>query len=399
MLSGFAGKKERTLVGLMSGTSADGVDAALVKIQGQGVDASISLVAFDSLRYSQAVRSAILGCQGPGAGANRHVTLLDAYLGELFAHAALHICKKAQVDPELVDAIGSHGQTLYHHPQQEAMPGFLVRGTRQIGSAAIIAERTGITTVSDFRSRDMAAGGLGAPLVPYLDYVLYHHRSRGRIALNIGGVANVTAIPAGASPDGVIAFDTGPGNCLIDAAAAHFTQGKSAFDSEGSMAMSGRADERLLGRLLEHPYFHQPPPKALDKEVFGRAYFKEFLGANPSISGPDALATLTSLTAKSIAAAILEFLAQKERYEELIVSGGGARNLVLMAQLERLLPDLLVTPADEYGIPAKAKEAVLMAFLAHETLLGRPGNLPSATSARGPAILGAITPGARFFDE
>lgn len=399
MLAGFAQKKERTLIGLMSGTSADGVDAALVKIQGQGVDAAIALVAFDTLRFSQSVRSAILACQGPGAGSNRHVTLLDAYLGELFAHAALHICKKAGVDPDAVDAIGSHGQTLYHHPQQEAMPGFLVRGTRQIGNAAVIAERTGITTVSDFRSRDMAAGGLGAPLVPYLDYVLYHHRSRGRIALNIGGVANVTALPAGAPPEEVLAFDTGPGNCLIDAAVSHFTQGKAAFDSEGAMAMTGRADEKVLAALLDHPYLRQTPPKALDKEVFGRAFFKEFLAANPSLSGPDVLATFTAFTARSVAAAILEFLAQKERFEELIVSGGGAKNLVLLAQLEQLLPDLLVTPADDYGIPSKAKEAVLMAFLAHETLMGKPGNLPSATGATRPSVLGSITPGARFFEE
>ena len=392
-------KKERVVVGLMSGTSADGIDAVLVKIAGDGEESEISLAAYDTLRYSPGVRSRILSCQGARGGANRETTLLDAYLGELFAHAVIHICKKAGVAPESVDIVGCHGQTLYHHPIPEKMPGFDVTGTLQVGDPAIIAERTGITVVSDFRSRDMAAGGQGAPLAPYLDYALYHHRSRARIVLNIGGISNLTAIPAGAPLSAVTAFDTGPGNCLIDLAVAQFTKGKATYDVDGAMARSGHVDGDLLHSLLENPFLKRQPPKSADKGEFGAELLSSILSRGASLTPSDVVATLTAFTYRSVAAAVLEFLLQKERYEELIVSGGGSLNPVIMEGLQTALPKLMITRADEYGIPSKAKEAVLIAFLANETIMGRPGNVPSATGARQAVVLGAITPGLRAFEE
>lgn len=399
MLTQVVQKKERLVIGLMSGTSADGIDAALVKIQQQGPNASLTLVDYDTLKFSPQVRARIQACQGATGGTNREVTLLDAYLGELFAHAVLHICKKAGVAPEAVDLVGSHGQTLYHHPEPVSMPGFAVRGSRQIGNPAVIAERTGIAVISDFRSRDMAAGGQGAPLVPYLDWVLYHHRSRGRMALNIGGIANITALPAGCTLDGVTAFDTGPGNCLVDMAMAHYTQGKNTYDVDGSWGAAGNVDEALLLLLLEHPYLKRTPPKSVDKDEFGKAFFQQVLAQRPGIAPSDLVATLTAFTVRSVVSGVLEHLMQKERYEELIVSGGGTKNPVMMRGLEKGLSKMMVTAADEYGIPGKAKEAVLMAFLANDTVTGRFGNIPSATGASRPVVLGSITPGLRSFED
>jgi len=389
--------EEHLLVGLMSGTSADGIDAALVRIQGAGADASLSLVAHDTLTFSPAVRSLIQSCQGARGGGLRETVLLDSYLGELFAHAALHICKKAGVSPSEVLAVGGHGQTLYHHPQSERLPGFAARGTLQVGNPSVVSERTGLTVVSHFRCRDMAAGGQGAPLVPPLDYLLYHHTSRGRIALNIGGIANLTAIPADAGPEKILAYDAGPGNCLMDLAVRRATQGRSSCDVDGAWASAGRVHPDLLDRLLAHPFLKAPPPKSADKDTFGGSFLDEALRSDPGIAPKDLLATLAAFTVRAIATSLMEFVFQKERFEEMIVSGGGARNPVLLKGLEAALPRIMVSRADDYVIPGSAKEAVLMAYLAHETLLGRPGNLPSATGASRPVVLGSITPGGGFF--
>lgn len=381
--------------GLMSGTSADGVDVALVSFGGDE-GPPVTLVAHETLRYSPEVQARIRACQGAKVASLREVVLLDAYLGELFAHALLRLLEKAGVEREAVAAVGSHGQTLYHHPRWEAYPGFSVHGTFQAGNPAVIAERTGLTVVSHFRCRDMASGGEGAPLAPLLDHFLYHHPSRGRLVLNIGGIANVTAIPAGAGLERVVAFDTGPGNVLMDLAVRRYTGGKASYDANGAWAAAGRVVEPLLRRLLEHPFLKTPPPKSADREAFGPAFLEQILAEFPSVAPKDLLATLAAFTTGSVSSALLEFLLQKERYEEVIVSGGGAENPVLMKGLAEALPKLMVTKADDYALPGRAKEAVLMAFLARETLAGRPGNVPSATGARHPVVLGSITPGSRF---
>jgi anhydro-N-acetylmuramic acid kinase len=389
---------ERIVAGLMSGTSADGVDAALVRIEGEGLDASLTLLAHDTLKYSPSVRQRILSCMGPSSGNARELALLDAYVGELFAHALLHICKKAAVPPQGVSVAGSHGQTLYHHPVPVPYPGFAVTSSLQVGNPAIIAERAGITVVSDFRARDMAAGGQGAPLAPYLDYMLYHHRSRSRLILNIGGIANLTAIPAGSDIDGLMAFDTGPGNCLMDLAAWHFSGGKKTFDQDGAMARGGRESEPLLTALLEHPFLKKTPPKSVDREDFGAVFLDSVLARFPGLAPGDVLATLAAFTVRCIASAVLEFCLQKGRFEELVVSGGGVLNPVLMDGLQAAFPKLTLSTSDDYSIPSKAKEAVLMAVLADATLHGWPSNVPSATGARGPLVLGSITPGGSFFE-
>lgn len=399
MLVSLKQKEACLAIGLMSGTSADGVDVALVRIEGGGGESEFQIVAHDTLKYSAAVRERILACQGPGLGSARDIALLDSYVGELFAHAVLHICKKAGVQVEEVDLVGSHGQTLYHHPDGAKLPGFTVTGTLQVGRPAIIAQRTGLTVVSDFRSRDMAAGGQGSPLAPYFDYILYRHRARGRIAVNIGGVANLTGIPADVPIEKIAAFDTGPGNHLIDLAVTLYSKGQLTFDRNGAWAKAGKADLGLLSKLLEHPYVKQPPPKSLDKEVFGKAFLDKVIAENASIAPADMVATLTAFTVKSITTSIMEFLLQTERYEEIIVSGGGALNPVILDGLRETFPGKVISTSDDYAVPSKAKEAVMVAFLAHETVLGHSGNVPSATGASAPVVLGSITPGLRAFED
>jgi len=395
MFAALLEKKAHLAVGLMSGTSADGIDAVVVRLSEDAFDTQVEMVAFDVLAFSAPVRERILKAMGPAGLGNRETALLSSYLGELFAHAVLHICRKAGVEPAEVDFVGLHGQTLYHHPRPVQYPGFAVTTTLQIGAAAVVAERTGIPVVSDFRSRDMAAGGQGAPLAPYLDYLLYRHRSRGRIALNLGGIANLTLIPAECGPEAVIAFDSGPGNCLLDQAAAHFSGGKLVRDDGGRMALSGRVDAVLLERLLEHPFFALSPPKSADKSEFGADFFRRALELAPGLPPADLMATLAQLTVRTVVSAVMEHALQRSHYEEVILSGGGVLNPALADGIRKGLSKLFVADADEYIVPGKAKEAVLMAVLARETLLGRPGNLPSATGARHPVVLGSITPGNR----
>jgi anhydro-N-acetylmuramic acid kinase len=388
-----AAKSEHLAIGIMSGTSVDGIDAALVRLSGEGFSTTLELVAFETLRYTPAVRGRILAAQGAGAGSVRELTLLNAYLGELFAHAALNLCRKAAIDPSTVDVVGSHGQTLYHHPTPERLPGFTVRGSMQIGSPAVIAERTGITVVSDFRARDLAASGQGAPLAPFLDYLLYRHQARGRIVLNLGGIANLTALPPACTLDEVIAFDTGPANCLMDLAAHRASGGRATCDQDGLMAASGKVNAPLLQRLLKHPFLALKPPRSADKDAFGAEFLDAALAGTDPVSNADLLATLMAFTVETIASSVLEHVIQRGHYEEVIASGGGCANPVLMAGLRAALPKLVITTTDDYGLPSKAKEAVLMAVLARETLMGRPSNVPSATGARAPLVLGSITPG------
>jgi len=398
LFQGLSAKKERLVAGLMSGTSGDGIDVVLVKIREQGTAAEIQLVAYDTLKFSAPVRQRILNAQGAEGATAREMILLSSYLGELYAHAVGHLCKKASVGIQDVDLIGCHGQTLYHHPRPEKLPGFSVTGSIQIGNPAVLAERTGITVVSDFRSRDMAAGGQGAPLAPYLDYILFNHRARGRIILNVGGIANLTAIPADSPPEAIVAFDTGPGNSLMDLAVSHFTQGKGTFDQDGAWARAGKFSFPLLERLLAHPYFKLPPPKSLDREEFGNPYLVKIIEWAGAMAPADVLATLAQFTVQTVAAGIMEHVMQKGRYEELILSGGGAHNPVLVEGLKAAFPRMSVVLGDAYNMPSRAKEAVLMAFLANETMNGRCANVPSATGARNPVLLGSITPGANAID-
>jgi|YNPBryantNP2012_1023418.scaffolds.fasta_scaffold02735_7 anhydro-N-acetylmuramic acid kinase len=404
------------VVGLMSGTSADGTDAAVVELWGAPPALGWRLLKHVAVPHPPELRAEIFAAFRPETGAVDRLCRLNFRLGRAFAEAALAAIAAAGLRPDQVDLIGSHGQTVWHIP---AGPD---ASTLQLGEPAVIAELTGITTISNFRTRDMAAGGQGAPLVPYLDQLLFAHPTLARAVQNIGGIANVTYLPpslppvppnsppfpptlggqggGGRGPGGqgeVIAFDTGPGNMLIDYAAGRATAGAWAYDRDGALAAQGRVDEALLAGLMAEPYLKQPPPKTTGRELFGvqfgaRVWERaEAAGLAPC----DIVATLTAFTARSIAQAYRDFLPRLP--DEVIVSGGGARNPMVMAFLRAELPTARVIPSDELGLPADAKEAVAFAVLAYETWHGRPGNLPAATGARRAVVLGSITPGSRVF--
>lgn len=273
------------------------------------------------------------------------------------------------------------------------MAGRQMASTLQLGEPAIIAERTGIPVVANFRPRDMAAGGQGAPLVPYVDYLLYRHPRRGRVALNLGGIANVTVLPASARPADVFAFDTGPANMVIDAVVERVTRGRRRFDAGGRLAAQGKPDERALRQLLQNPYLRRRPPKSAGREQFGGAYVDDFLRRLGHVRREDAVRTATELTARSVAQAIRELILPRASIHEVIVGGGGARNQFLMRRLKELLPELRLLRSDRYGLDSKAKEAFAFAVLAYQTWQGEPANLPSATGARRAVVLGAIVPG------
>jgi anhydro-N-acetylmuramic acid kinase len=350
------------VAGLISGTSLDGIDVAVIDI-GDG----IHVVSTATVPYPPDVRAAILSVSNAATHTST-IARLNFLLGELFAEAL----QKTGVPMETIQLIGSHGQTIFHEGEPVEFLGRKIASTFQIGEAAVIAERTGIETIADFRPSDMAAGGKGAPLVPFLDYQLFRHPENARIALNIGGIANITVLPANAKPEDVVAFDTGPGNMVMDAVAPP-------FDRDGERARAGTVNTALLERLLADPYYRREPPKSCGREQYGDDFVR---ASNIDI------ATATELTALTIAMAI-------ERYpgtREVIVSGGGAHNRYLMERLSAL-ERARVTTSAEFGIGVDSKEAILFALLAHQTFQGRAGNIPSATGARKPMIIGKISHG------
>lgn len=384
------------VLGLMSGTSADAIDVALVRITDHGLRLRARLENFCTIPFPAAVRQEILRV------ANSHwqaqlsvaeVSQLNFLLGELFARAVLRACRRFRARLERIHLIGSHGQTVFHQPQPGRFCGLRVASTLQLAEPSVIAERTGIPVVADFRPRDIAAGGQGAPLVPFVDYLLYRHPSRGRVALNIGGIANVTVIPANASPPQVYAFDTGPGNMVIDAAVRALTRGQQEFDRAGVLARRGQVLERLLQRLLQNPYFRQPPPKSTGREQFGETYVRDLLQAAPTARAADIVRTATELTVASITQGFERFIFPRVHVDETIVSGGGARNRFLLKRLRESLPGLRFVFSRRFGVSAKAKEAFAFAVLAYQTWHGEPATLPSATGVQRRVVLGKIVPG------
>ena len=380
------------VAGVMSGTSADGINVALVRIAEGRTRAAgpfFRLVGHAEVPYPQAVRRAILAMMNAASARVADLAHLNFLLGELYSDAVLATQKKFRIRASLV---GCHGQTLYHQGTQDAYLGSKLAVTWQTGEGAVLAERLGIPVVSDFRVADMAAGGKGAPLVPFLDFLLYRLANKGRIVQNIGGIANLTAIPAGASQKDVIAFDTGPGNMVIDALAECLL--RKPYDRDGRTAAMGSVLSAVLKRALKNPFFRTQPPKTAGREEFGREYTAQFLRACGRASKPDILATATALTARSIADAIQRFVLKKEgNYQELIVSGGGLRNAALMAMLVNAVAPLglQVRASDEFGLPSEAKEAAAFALLAYQTWKKQPGNIPSATGAKRAVILGKIS--------
>ena len=385
------------VAGVMSGTSLDGIDVAIVEVGLRRGLPKVETIGFQSTRYPEAVRAAILGVSG-GAGEERGqgvargwprghpgpphlsrtgaLSALNFQLGELYARAVLRAVKR--YGP--IELIGCHGQTVYHEGGAH---------TLQIGEPAVVAERTGVPVVSNFRARDIAAGGQGAPLVPFVDYLLFRHPKRARIALNIGGIANITVIPSGAAPEDIVAFDTGPGNMAIDALAREYSKGKLNYDRGGKIALSGRVSRPLLVELLADPYYRQKAPKSAGREQYG----VEFIARLRKFRLPlrDLIATATVLTAATIAMGI--GLGRPGTCPtDLIASGGGVHNPRIMAHLAGFLPGVAISISTDHGINADAKEAIAFAILAHETWGSKPSNLPSATGAKHPVVLGSITP-------
>ena len=385
------GRRTTRVAGLMSGTSVDGVDVAIVDIR----DAKVRLVAFDVFPYKPGLRAEIHALCHPDSAKVDRICHLNHVLGEVFAEAVLKLCRKRGIAADSIDLIGSHGQTIWHQPEGGRYGGRTVRSTLQIGEPSMIAQRTGITTVADFRPRDMAAGGQGAPLVPYADYVLFRDAKVSRAVQNIGGIANVTFLPRACAQDDILAFDTGPGNMVIDGIVRLATSGERHFDRGGAMAAKGRIDETLLREMLKHPFLRRKPPKSTGREEFGQAYCEWFSrrARKRALAPEDMVATVTAFTARTIADAYHRFLPAMP--DEMILGGGGAHNRTLVRMLQRELEAVKIRTTDEFGIDVDAREAVAFAILAWATMRGTANNVPSATGAAEPVVLGKIVPGRR----
>jgi anhydro-N-acetylmuramic acid kinase len=381
-------------IGLMSGTSLDGIDAALVRIAEGDAEPEVSTLATAQLDYGRDERDFLQRlCEDFITSAD--ICLAESFLALRHAEAVLAVLEEAGISRDTVRAIGFHGQTAHHQPDAIERFGLRLRGTLQLGDAALLAHETGIGVVSQFRLQDMALGGQGAPLVPAFDYALLNQAGEGRIICNIGGIANVTFLPASAEKEKIRAFDTGPGNCLINAAVSRITGGRHSFDKDGELAAEGDVDSILLQRLLEEAYYARRTPKSTGREYFNAAYLETVLVDFPDIADADLVATLTQLTATTIADAVAENWAYEQLPQRLIVSGGGARNPVLMQMLERSLNGVSVETSGSYGINPDFKEAIAFAWLAHAYLEYKPGNMPAATGADVETICGSFTPAPR----
>lgn len=379
------------IVGLMSGTSADGIDAALCEVEGAPPRLRARVLHGCTFPYDPALRQRILAACQPETSSSAMLCALNVDLGEAFAQATLDLLAEAALDLAAVDLIASHGQTVWHEVREGR-----VHSTLQIGEACIIAERTGITTIHNFRARDVAAGGQGAPLTGYVDWLLLRHPTRWRAVQNIGGMGNVSLLPPLSDANGaLVAFDTGPGNALIDVAVAVLTDGQRHYDPDGQFAAQGQIDEAWLDALMQHPYLHQPPPKTTGRELFGTAQARALVaeGQARGLRPYDILATLTAFTARSIAHAYRAYL--PHAVDEIVLGGGGQHNRTLVDLLTQATGAAVLTH-EALGLSSDLKEALAFAVLAYETWHGRPATLPTQTGARHPSVLGQITPAANF---
>lgn len=383
-------KKCRKIVGLMSGTSVDGVSLVLAEVCGQQLETKVKLLAYKTYPYPEDLRRMIFKLFGGNEANVENLCLANFVLGEFYARKIIEFLREAGVENSEVDLIASHGQTVYHIPQPRTVNGITTRATLQIGEPSVIAERTGITVVADFRPRDIAAGGQGAPLIAYVDYVLFRSQDKNVAVQNIGGIANVTYLPAGCSIEDVLAFDTGPGNMVIDGVVRRLTRGRLNYDVDGNIAARGKVSEELLKWLMSHPYISKKPPKTTGREMFGEAFVDKVMekARKLGVWGEDLVATVTAFTAESIAYNYEAFLG---KVDLVILGGGGAKNKTLLRMLQHRLNAEIKTHED-FGIPEQAKEPLGMAILANETIMGNPNNVPGATGARNRVIMGKIIP-------
>lgn len=432
MLANLINQPSKIIVGLMSGTSLDGVDAAVVRIDGQGTESKVGLLHFHSEAYDDGLRERLKEICTIDRSSTADVCSMNFYLGKRFAEAARQAVAAAGLTMDDIDLISSHGQTVWHIPESPpegaAQPGlfvaggeageaalmadaeaydeavkqaaydagiwdrYTVRSTLQIGDLSVLAKETGKLVVGDFRTADMAVGGQGAPLTPYADFILFRDERQGRVVQNIGGIGNCAVLPAAARPEQVVAFDTGPGNMLIDQAVYQLSGGKQSYDAGGEWAAQGQADSGLLEQMLSHPYFRQKPVKTTGRELFGKAYAAEWLekAASRQLSAADTVATFTAFTAHSIARGYRDFVFPEAAIAEVIISGGGAHNATLLRMLAEELPAQSIRVSDDFGISGDAKEAIAFAILGNNTIHGIPNNLPSSTGAAKPTVMGKL---------
>ena len=384
-------KKERMVIGLMSGTSADGIDAVLTRITGSGLEIGVEEQEFLFLPFPEEVHDRIIEIAGGNYGGAEEVCKLANYLGQQYAKACVMLCEKAGIDKNDVDLVGNHGQTVWHMPATTEYLKEPVRGTLQIGEDAWIAQALGCPVVGDFRVRDMAAGGLGAPLVPYVEYLLYRKEDKTVALQNIGGIGNVTILPKNCTLNQVTAFDTGPGNMLIDAFISKMTKGLHTYDNGGRTAAQGKIDNSLLEFLMQDPYLKLAPPKNSGREYYGREYLNRICNyaAKHRISDKDCLRTITRFTAQSIAYGLMHFA--PEVPEELIIGGGGSHNSLILSDIEECLPGCEILTNEDVGYCSDSKEAVAFAVLASEAVSGNCNNVPSVTGAATAVVMGKIT--------
>ena len=385
-------KREKKVIGLMSGTSVDGVDAALVEIRGHGLETQVELRAFGSHPFESEVRDRIFDLFQSETSRVDKICQMNFLIGEVFADAALSVIRKAELEVGEIDLIGSHGQTVYHLPPQRGAQ--YIPSTLQLGEPAVIAYRTGIPTIANFRVADLAAGGQGAPLVPYVDFLLFRQTDRTVALQNIGGISNVTLIPAGAAGSDVLASDTGPGNMIIDSVMEILTDGEEKYDNAGQLAAQGSVCESLLGEWLQHPFISARPPKTTGREAFGRQFADQAIqqAQNQNLASADLVATLTAFTAQTIFDYYRRFLFPHSSVDAIYISGGGSHNLTLMQHLKTLFQPIPLLPIDSIGVSSDAKEAIAFAVLANEAVHGHPTNLPQVTGASQPMVLGTFSP-------
>ncbi|RLE55072.1 MAG: anhydro-N-acetylmuramic acid kinase [Candidatus Methanomethylicota archaeon] len=383
-------KKRKTAIGLMSGTSADGVSAVLVEVEGNWIDTKFKIIGYKTYTYPQEVRRKIFELFKPETGTVDKICAMNFVLGKIFAEAALKIAEECGISIKEVDFIASHGQTIHHLPGKNRIGKYEVKSTLQIGEPSVIAYETGVLTIADFRPKDVAAGGEGAPISAYADYVIFRSSEISRAIQNIGGIANVTYLPRNAEISEVIAFDTGPGNMLIDAMVKYVTGGKLRYDVNGEIAANGRVSEELLNWLMEHPFIRRRPPKTTGREEFGEKFALKVIekAREYGVEGANLVATVTRYTTKTIAESYRKYLPKMP--DEVIVGGGGSHNKTLMRMLKEELGEVKILTHEDFGIPAQAKEPLVMVILANEVIHGHFNNIPNATGASKKVIMGKI---------
>jgi anhydro-N-acetylmuramic acid kinase len=389
-LTAIRRKKTKLCIGLMSGTSMDSIDAALVRITGSGLKTHIEVVGWHRYPFPHTVKGTLFNAITIDGIQLSRLSQLNFLIGEVFAEAVLKLLKKFHIDAQSVDLIGSHGQTVWHHPQKQRIARHFVSSTLQIGEPAVISARTGIPVVADFRVKDVALGGEGAPLIPYFDYLIFRSNKEHRGVLNLGGIANITVLPKNCTLEEVYAFDTGPGNMVIDELARElFNQEK---DTSGAISASAPPHKVLLSCMMNHPFIRKHPPKSSGREEFGTPFTKKLLkkASRLQLSTAEIISTATEYTARAIEENYIHFIKPNHPLKRIIVSGGGINNVELMSRLKKYFSPIRIETSDDYGIPAECKEAVAFAVFANETICGNPINIPKVTGAEKPAVCGKI---------